>query len=69
MRGGEHPQRSDVYGALAPGVPLVAAELARGLGHINGYAEGSDGAVFVSGMISLAFLRVIHTRLSGRLPP
>lgn len=46
---------SDVYGALAPGMPNVAAELARRLGHINGYAEGTDGAVFVAGMISLAF--------------
>jgi hypothetical protein len=46
---------SDVYGALAPGMPNVAAALARNLGHINGYAEGTDGAVFVAGMISLAF--------------
>src|ERR1700734_1353328 len=47
---------SDVYGALAPGMPNVVAALARNLGHINGYAEGTDGAVFVSGMISLAFV-------------
>ena len=47
---------SDVYGALAPGMPNVAAALARNLGHINGYAEGTDGAVFVSGMISVAFV-------------
>jgi hypothetical protein len=47
---------SDVYGTLAPGMPNVAAEMARRLTHINGYAEGSDGAVFVSGMISLAFV-------------
>jgi len=46
---------SDVYGALTPGMLNVAATLARNLGHINGYAEGTDGAVFVSGMISLAF--------------
>ena len=46
---------SDVYGALAPGMPNVAAEMARKLGHINGYAEGTDGAVFVAGMISIAF--------------
>src|SRR5713101_133183 len=48
---------SDVYGALAPGMPNVAGEMARRLGHINGYAEGTDGAVFVSGMISLAFVQ------------
>src|SRR6202453_4281218 len=47
---------SDVYGTLTPGMPNVAATLARNLGHINGYAEGTDGAVFVSGMISLAFV-------------
>ncbi|HST08928.1 MAG TPA: ADP-ribosylglycohydrolase family protein [Terriglobales bacterium] len=46
---------SDVYGALAPGLPNVGAALARNLGHINGYAEGTDGAVFVAGMISIAF--------------
>ncbi len=47
---------SDVYGALAPGMPNTAAAMARNLGHINGYAEGTDGAVFVSGMVSLAFV-------------
>jgi ADP-ribosylglycohydrolase len=46
---------SDVYGTLNPGMPNVAGGLARRLGHINGYAEGTDGAVFVSGMISIAF--------------
>jgi hypothetical protein len=46
---------SDVYGALAPGMPNLAGEMARHLGHVNGYAEGSDGAVFVAGMISIAF--------------
>jgi hypothetical protein len=47
---------SDIYGTLAPGMPNVAAAMARNLAHINGYAEGSDGAVFVSGMISLGFV-------------
>jgi hypothetical protein len=47
---------SDLYGALAPGMPNVAAALARNLGHINGYAEGTDGGVFIAGMISLAFV-------------
>ncbi len=47
---------SDVYGVLNPGMPNAAAEMARQLGHINGYAEGADGAVFVAGMISLAFV-------------
>jgi hypothetical protein len=47
---------SDVYGALAPGMPNLAAEMARKYTHVNGYAEGTDGAVFVSGMISLGFI-------------
>lgn len=47
---------SDVYGVLNPGMPNSAAEMARQLGHINGYAEGTDGAVFVAGMISIAFV-------------
>lgn len=50
------PQFSaDLYGLLAPGMPNVAAKLAREYGHVNGYAEGADGAVFVAGMVSLAF--------------
>jgi hypothetical protein len=47
---------SDVYGTLAPGMPNVAAELARRLTNVNGHAEGTDGAVFVSGMVSLGFV-------------
>jgi len=47
---------SDVYGTLSPGMPNVAAGMARRLTHINGYAEGTDGAVFISGMISLGFV-------------
>jgi hypothetical protein len=51
------PQFScDVYGALAPAMPNVAGAMARRYGHINGYAEGADGGVFVAGMISLAFV-------------
>ncbi|MBC8873737.1 MAG: ADP-ribosylglycohydrolase family protein [Planctomycetes bacterium] len=50
------PQFSaDIYGAIAPGMPKVAGRLARNLGHIHGYAEGTDGAVFVAGMVSIAF--------------
>lgn len=46
---------ADVYGALAPGLPNVAAKMARQYGHINGYAEGVDGGVFIAGMVSLGF--------------
>jgi ADP-ribosylglycohydrolase len=46
---------SDIYGMLAPGDVNLAGALARKYAHINGYAEGVDGAVFVAGMVSLAF--------------
>jgi hypothetical protein len=47
---------SDIYGMVTPGMPNVAGRIARELGHINGFAEGSDGGVFVAGMVSLAFV-------------
>jgi hypothetical protein len=51
------PQFSaDVYGMITPGMPNTAARIAREYGHVNGYAEGADGAVFMAGMVSLAFL-------------
>jgi hypothetical protein len=50
------PQFSaDVYGMITPGMPNTAAKIARAYGHVNGYAEGADGAVFMAGMVSLAF--------------
>lgn len=50
------PQFSaDIYGALAPGMPNLAANLASKYGHINGYAEAVDGAVFIAGMVSIGF--------------
>lgn len=50
------PQFSaDVYGAIAPAMPNLAGRLARQFGHLNGYAEGVDGAVFMAAMVSLAF--------------
>jgi hypothetical protein len=51
------PQFSaEIYGLVAAGRPNLAAQLAREYGHINGYAEAVDGAVFVAGMVSLAFV-------------
>ena len=47
---------SEVYGAVAPGMPNVAGKLARRFGHVNGYAEAVDGAVFMAGMVSLGFV-------------
>ena len=50
------PQFSaELYGLIAPGMPNTAGRLARELSHVNGYAEASDGAVFMAGMVSLAF--------------
>lgn len=37
-------------------MPNTAGRIAREYGHINGYAEGADGAVFMAGMVSLAFV-------------
>lgn len=51
------PQFSaDLYGALAPGMPNLAGRMAREYGHVNGYAEAVDGAVFVAAMTSLGFI-------------
>jgi hypothetical protein len=51
------PQFSaDIYGLIAPGMPNLAGKLARNYGHVNGYAEGADGAVFMAAMTSLAFV-------------
>ena len=47
---------AEIYGLLAPGNPNLAGRLAREYGHINGYAEGVDGAVFVAGCVSLGFV-------------
>ena len=47
--------RCDLYGMLLPGMPNTAAAISRRLGHINSYAEGTDGGVLVAGMIAMAF--------------
>lgn len=46
---------SDIYGMMSPGMVNLAGAVARKYSHVNGYAEGSDGAVFVAGCISEAF--------------
>jgi ADP-ribosylglycohydrolase len=46
---------SGTYGMLTAGMINLAGKLARYYTHINGYAEGCDGAVFVAGCISEAF--------------
>jgi hypothetical protein len=46
---------SGTYGMLTPGMVNLAGKLARYYSHVNGYAEGCDGAVFVAACISEAF--------------
>jgi hypothetical protein len=46
---------SDLYGMITAGMINLAGSTARQYSHVNGYAEGSDGAVFVAGCISEAF--------------
>lgn len=46
---------SDMYGMISPGMVNLAGGVARKYSHVNGYAEGSDGAVFVAACISEAF--------------
>lgn len=65
--------RGELFGLLAPGNPNLAARLSSDLGHINSYAEGTDGGVMVSVMISLAFIekdpRALVRRAVGILDP
>jgi hypothetical protein len=46
---------SDIYGMLTPGMVNLTGATARKYSHVNGYAEGSDGSVFVASCISEAF--------------
>jgi len=57
---------ADIYGMLAPGRINLAGELARRYGHVNGYAEGADGAVFIAGMVSEAFLETDSKKIVRR---
>lgn len=47
--------RCDLYAMFTPGMPNLTASIARELGHINSYAEGTDGGVLMGVMISMAF--------------
>lgn len=47
--------RCDLYGMFFPGMPNLAGDISRRLGHINSYAEGTDGGVLMAGMIAMAF--------------
>lgn len=48
--------RGEMPGMMNPGMPNSAAAWARKLGSVNSYAEGTDGGIWVAGMISLAFV-------------
>lgn len=49
--------RGELYGLLAPGMPNLAARLSHELGHVSSYAEGTQGGVYVSAMVSLGFIQ------------
>jgi hypothetical protein len=54
---------SDIYGMLTPGMVNLAGATARKFSHVNGYAEGSDGSVFVASCISEAFFETNGERI------
>lgn len=47
--------RSDLYAMISPGLPNLTASISRQLGHINSYAEGTDGGVLIGGIESISF--------------
>ncbi|MDX2151294.1 MAG: ADP-ribosylglycohydrolase family protein [Bryobacteraceae bacterium] len=48
--------RGDLFGMLAPGMPYLAARLARHYSHLTSYAEAADGTALVAAMVSLGFV-------------
>lgn len=49
--------RGELYGLLAPGIPNYAAHISQELGHVSSYAEGTQGGVYVSTLVSLGFIK------------
>lgn len=47
--------RSDLYAMFSPGIPNLTASISRNLGHVNSYAEGTDGGVLMGVLESMAF--------------
>ena len=54
---------ADIYGMISPGMVNLAGAVARNYSHINGYAEGSDGAVFVAASVSEAFFETSPAKI------
>ncbi|MEO8171477.1 MAG: ADP-ribosylglycohydrolase family protein [Sediminibacterium sp.] len=49
--------RGELYGLLSPGMPNNAARISHELGHVSSYAEGTQGGIYVSTLISLGFIK------------
>jgi hypothetical protein len=47
--------RSDLYAMFSLGMPNLTASISRELGHVNSYAEGTDGGILMGVMESTAF--------------
>lgn len=47
--------RSDLIAMITPGMPNLTGRISRELGHINSYAEGTDGGVLMGAIESIAF--------------
>ena len=47
--------RSDLYAMMTPAMPNLTARVSRELGHVNSYAEGTDGGVLMGVLESMAF--------------
>lgn len=47
--------RSDLYAMFSPAMPNLTAKISRELGHVNSYAEGTDGGILMGVLESMAF--------------
>ncbi len=47
--------RSDLYAMFSPAMPNLTAKISRELGHVNSYAEGTDGGILIGVLESMAF--------------
>lgn len=47
--------RCDLYAMFTPAMPNLTAKISRELGHVNSYAEGTDGGILMGVLESMAF--------------